>query len=295
VSAAAVVVRWRGGDEVDRCLASMLAHGGDALSRIVLVDSGSGDGGAERLAAIFPEIEVLALAANRSFAHAANRGVAILDEELILLLNPDTEIGEGCLSALIAAAARHPDSAGVVPLLVHPDGSSQHRWQLRRLPSAGRLATGRPGVAAFARPPTSEVAVEQPAAAAWMIRRDVWRALDGLDEAYAPAWWEDVDLCARLAEKATDPRFPAESGFIVAADAQVTHLGGSTLAELGETSFLTAYHTNLLRYAARHHPSRTGLIRLGLRCSLIGKIVLKPSLRATTLTTLRSLDRPSAR
>ena len=287
MNVAAVVVRWRGGEEVERCLASLLAFGGETLSRIILVDSGSGDGGAERLAATFPEIEVLALEANRSFAHAVNRGIATLDEELVLLLNPDTEIVEDTVSRLTAAAARQTDSAGVVPLLVNPDGSSQHRWQLRRLPTVGRLATGRPGAPACAQPPAGEIAIEQPAAAAWLIRRDVWRALDGFDESFTPAWWEDVDLCARLAGKTGDPQFPADEGFIVAPDARVIHVGGSSVTELGRADFLNAYYGNLLRYAARHHPKHAGLIRLGLQCSLLGRSVLNPSLRAITLDSSR--------
>ena len=287
MNVAAVVVRWRGGDEVGRCLASLLAFGGETLSRIILVDSGSGDGGAERLAATFPDIEVLALDANRSFAHAANRGVATVDDELVFLLNPDTEIVENSVSTLTTTAARRPDSAGVVPLLVNPDGSSQHRWQLRRLPTVGRLATGRPGAPACSQPPAGEIAIEQPAAAAWLIRRDVWRALDGFDESFTPAWWEDVDLCARLAGKTGDPRFPADEGFIVAPDARVIHAGGSSVSELSQSDFLNAYYGNLLRYATRHHPRYTGLIRLGLRCSLTGRSVLRPSLRAVTLESLR--------
>lgn len=287
MSVAAVVVRWRGGDEVGRCLTSLLAFGGETLSRIVLVDSGSGDGGADRLASTFPDIEVLALEANRSFAHAANRGVDALDEELIFLLNPDTEIEEGSVSALTTVAAQRPDSAGVVPLLINPDGSSQHRWQLRRLPTVSRLATGRPGVSACAHPPEQEIAVEQPAAAAWLIRRDVWRALDGFDESFTPAWWEDVDLCARLAGKTGDPRFPADAGFIVAPGARVIHAGGSSVSELGQSDFLNAYYGNLLRYATRHHPRYTGLIRLGLRCSLIGRSLVRPSLMEITLESSR--------
>ena len=294
MNVAAVVVRWRGGDEVCRCLASLLAFGGETLSRIILVDSGSGDGGAERFAAKFPEIEVLALDANRSFAHAANRGIATGDEELVFLLNPDTEIVKDTVPTLTATAARRPDTAGVVPLLVDPDGSSQHRWQLRRLPTVGRLATGRPGAPACTQPPAGEIAIEQPAAAAWLVRRDVWKALDGFDESFMPAWWEDVDLCARLAGKIGDPGFPADEGFVVAPNARVVHVGGSSVNELGRADFLKAYYGNLLRYADRHHAGQTGLIRLGLRCSLIGGSVLKPSLRAVAFESLRSVGRPRA-
>ena len=67
----AVVVRWRGGDEVHRCMRSLLDDGGPDLKHVVVVDSGSGDGGAERLATEFAEIEVIPLGENHGFAHAA--------------------------------------------------------------------------------------------------------------------------------------------------------------------------------------------------------------------------------
>ena len=276
MNAAAVVVRWRGGDEVDRCLRSLLAQTGGHLRRIVLVDSGSGDGGAERLAATFPEVEVVALAENRSFAHAANAGAAAVNEDFLFLLNPDTEIEEGAVATLVGALERRPQTAGVVPLLVNPDGSEQHRWQLRRLPTIARLATGRSGAPAFSRPPTAETAVEQPAAAAWLLRYKVWRTLGGFDETYAPAWWEDVDFCARMAGRLDDPGFPADEGFVVVPRARVRHTGGSSLNELDRTTFLTAFTGNLLRYATAHHPRSLPLIRTCLRTSLAGRSLIHP-------------------
>ncbi len=289
MNVAAVVVRWRGGDEVDRCLSSLLRHGGERLGQIVLVDSGSGDGGAARLAVAFPNIEVVALEENLSFAHAANTGVATSASDLVFLLNPDTEIEEGCVATLVEALEKRPRAAGVVPLLINPDGSEQHRWQLRRLPSVGNLATGRPGAPAFSSPPITATSVDQPAAAAWLVRREVWRALHGLDESYAPAWWEDVDFCARLAAGLDDPSFPADEGFIVKPQANVVHVGGSTLNELSKTDFLTAYHKNLMRYASHHHPTRVAFIRFALRCSLMGRIVLQPTRTAATLGAWRKL------
>ncbi len=284
---AAVVVRWRGGDEIDRCLQSLVTQTGDRLSRIVLVDSGSGDSGAERLATAFPEIEVAALAENRSFAHAANVGAARSTEDLLFLLNPDTELEENVVATLAAALEERPRTAGVVPLLVNPDGSAQHRWQLRRLPTVARLATGRSGAPAFAKPPAEATPVEQPAAAAWLVRRDVWRALGGLDETYAPAWWEDVDFCARLIARLGEPGFTADEGFVVVPDVRVHHQGGSSLQELDEAAFLTTFTTNLLRYAAGHHPDRLRIIRTGLRWSLASRALLRPS-RAKVYLVARS-------
>ena len=289
VNATAVVVRWRGGDEIARCLRSLLDHGGPRLMKIVLVDSGSGDGGAERLASVFPEVEVVALEENRSFAHAANTGARRCTEELLLLLNPDTEVEEGAITTLAEAIEERPRSAGVVPTLVNPDGSSQHLWQLRRLPTVARLAVGRAGASAFSSPPESETTVAQPAAAAWMVRRDVWQALGGFDEAFAPAWWEDVDFCARLGGSLEDSQFPTNEGFIVIPRARIRHMGGSSVRELADAAFLTAYYANLLRYAARHHPERFGLISHALRWSLVGRAAIHQGRRRAYLQVTQNL------
>jgi len=272
---AAVVVRWRGGEEVARCLAALLAHGGARLGEVVLVDSGSGDDGGEALADRFPDVRLLALARNRGFAAAASAGVAASRGSLVLLLNPDTELTPGALNALAGFLDTHPDAAGAVPLLEALDGESQHRWQLRRLPGPMRLALGLPGAPAFSRSPTRPARVQQPAAAAWLVRRRVWNILDGLDAAFAPAWWEDVDLCARLAERG--------GGFWVVPAARVRHAGGSSVASLGDADFLAAYHRNLLRYADRHHPHWTGLIRVGVWVSLLARAALRPDRRAAYL------------
>jgi GT2 family glycosyltransferase len=276
VTVAAVVVRWRGGDEVDRCLRSLLAQSGPDLGRIVLVDSGSGDGGAQRLAASYPEVEVIALAENRSFAHAANTGAAAITEDLIFLLNPDTEVEMGAVTTLVDALEQRPQTAGVVPLLVNADGSAQHLWQLRQLPTVARLATGRSGAAAFSSPPTAPAGVIQPAAAAWLIRRDVWRALGGFDESFAPAWWEDVDFCARLADRLGSADHPADEGFVVIPQARLRHQGGSSLEELDQAAFLTAFCANLLRYSAIHHTKHLSLIRTGLRWSMAVRAIVRP-------------------
>jgi len=289
VTVAAVVVRWRGGDEVDRCLTSLLAQNGDALSRITLVDSGSGDGGAERLKGTFPDIEILALDRNRSFAHAANAGAAASNDDFVLLLNPDTEAGPTVVDTLVKALQRRPDAAGVVPLLVNPDGTSQHRWQLRRLPTVARLATGRSGSPAFDRAPVEEVPVAQPAAAAWLVRREIWQALGGFNETFAPAWWEDVDFCARLGQRLTEPSFSATEGFTVVPAATVRHSGGSSLSELDPDFFLETFYSNLLHYTALHHTERLSRIRTGLKISAASRALLKPSLAATYLKILRSI------
>ena len=338
----AVVVRYRGGEEVASCLAALTEHGGSRLTRVVLVDSGSGDGGGERLGERFPEVELVALSENRSFAWAVGIGAERLRTPYLLILNPDTEVGPGSIDRLADFLDAHPQAAGAVPLLIGADGSSQHRWQLRRLPGPGRLALGLPGRPAFAVPPTVATPVAQPAAACWLLRREVWTALDGLDPAFAPAWWEDVDFCARLArishrlssrdrgdtgqcgvstevpprravgtsqavppqetsQRPGSPRSQQEvgetfgpsaarpSGLWVVPGATVRHLGGSSVAVLGDTAFFTAYFSNLRRYARRHHPGAARGITAALRLGLLLRALCRPGRRRAYLAARRRL------
>ena len=286
----AVVVRWRGGDEVRRCLDSLRRHGGAHIEATVLVDSGSGDGEAERLAEHYPDIRVLPLDTNRGFAYAVDRGFGDGHEPYLLLLNPDTEILSGSVEALVGTLDEHPDIAGVVPLLEDPDGVSQHRWQLRRLPSVARLALGLSGAPAFSHPPSQLEEIAQPAAAAWLVRRSIWEALGGLDPSFAPAWWEDVDFCARLAAHLQEgPDFKAARGFVVQPAARVRHGRGASLVDLGDDAFLAAYCRNLLLYARRHHHASLHAIRASLRCSLAVRACLRPSRREAYRAALKAV------
>jgi len=274
---AAVVVRWKGGDEVERCLHSLVSGGTKAISEIVLVDAGSDDGGAQRLARTFPGIQVEALSENPGFAGAANHGVSVTTAEYTFLLNPDTEVLGQAPAVLAAQLESHPDLAGVVPLLENTDGSSQHRWQLKDMPTRRNLGLGRSGRPAFNRKPEHHISVAQPAAAAWMIRREVWDTLDGFDRAFVPAWWEDVDFCARLHERIKDPSAPWNKAWRVVPKARVRHMGGSSVGSLGNRAFLEAFYGNLIRYAERHHPEEFPAIRRQLRRALMVKGLLRPS------------------
>lgn len=279
-----VIVRWHHDLVLERCLASLFRHGGSRLGAVTLVDSGSGDGGAERIAALSPRVDLVVLEENHSFARAANLGAARSTEPFLLLLNPDTEITEGALDDLGRALEARPDAAGVAPLLLGADGRPQHRWQLRRLPSRTRLALGLPGSPLTGVPPGAPCPVDQPAAAAWLIRRQVWADLGGFDDSYRPAWWEDVDLCARLAA-----RRPPEERFWVEPGVRLLHQGGSSLEHLPDQTFLTAYHRNLMRFARSHHPLVAPTIERVLRLVLRLRALLSPCRRSAYLAAARAI------
>jgi GT2 family glycosyltransferase len=87
-----------------------------------------------------------------------------------------------------------------------------------------------------------------------------------------------------------EPGFPARAGFSVVPDARVFHGGGSSLIELSRVEFLTAFYSNLLRYAERHQRRRLRLIRLGLRLSLVARAVFRPRQGRAYLQTARAIS-----
>ncbi|TXM87271.1 glycosyltransferase [Methylobacterium sp. WL122] len=65
-----LVVTYKSGADVDTCLALLAASRIDRPYEVIVVDNASGDGTAERIAAAWPDIRVIAETTNHGFAGA---------------------------------------------------------------------------------------------------------------------------------------------------------------------------------------------------------------------------------
>ncbi len=79
--------------------------------RVTVVDDASTDDSLALLRRQYPEVQVLALPANRGMAHAVNRAVLATTGEFVVLLNNDTEADERWLEQLIGTLERQPQYA----------------------------------------------------------------------------------------------------------------------------------------------------------------------------------------
>jgi hypothetical protein len=116
-------------DSIERHLA--------AAPQLVVVDSGSRDGGAALGAA--RGAEVVALEGNPGFGAANNAGLRLARHEVTMLLNPDCELVDGSLAALARRAAGR--DALLAPRLLSPDGTPQDGAH----PVPGRARSSRRG------------------------------------------------------------------------------------------------------------------------------------------------------
>jgi GT2 family glycosyltransferase len=135
---------------------------------------------------------------NRGLGPVVNQGAGHARGEHLLLLNTDAFVRPGWLEPLLEALAQ--DAVGAaVPRYLHPDGSLQEAGVL--LAQDGTVL-----IYGDADDPARlcyrfRRIVDFGSAACMLIRRDIFEALGGFDERYAPAYYEDVDLCLRLAQR----------------------------------------------------------------------------------------------
>jgi len=237
-----VVVHWHGEEEL---LALVESWPDDQRFELIVVDNSRAVKGRISDNRIFEPNE------NLGFGGAVNAALELVDAPAVLVLNSDARPVQGALESLLEGLELHPDAAGLAPRLVSADGSTQHRWQLRPIPSLSTLLLQSLMIPAGRGPkaePPAGTAVEQPAAAALVLKRRVLEEIGGFDEAFFPAWFEDVDLARRLKRAGHQVIYWPAAAF--------EHSLGATVPELGYGRFLWIYYRNLERYLRKHH-SRT--------------------------------------
>jgi GT2 family glycosyltransferase len=253
-----VVVAWNSADWIGRCIASVAAGCGALERELIVHDNASRDGTPElaRAALGGDRGEVIASPSNDGFAGGVNRAVARARGRYVMLLNPDCELEAGSVETLVARLESRPEAAGAAPLLVGDDGTPQREFQLRRFPTLRsfasellmfeRLLGNDPAIDRHRCRDldiTREQAVEQPAGAALLVRRELFASVGPLDERFAPAWFEDVDFCRRVAEAGLE--------LLLVPAARVVHHGGASLEAMAPGEFVAIWYRNLWRYAEK--------------------------------------------
>ena len=248
-----VIVTWNSARWIGRCLDAIPAACEGLEYEVVVYDNASSDG---TLRLIDDGAAVMPSKTNDGFAAATNRAINTTRGRYAFLLNPDCELGPRALTILFDFLEVHPEAAAAVPLLTDDGGRSQREFQFRRIPTFSILAMQ---ILAIDKlwpanrwtsyysyrgvDMTGPVQVDQPAAAAMLIRRSAYDTVGPLDERFAPAWFEDVDYCQRLAK--------AGLAIYAVPPAHARHFGGSSLEHLGLGGFLDVWYGNMWRYARK--------------------------------------------
>jgi len=107
---------------LEQCLYSVRAAAGGISCEVIVVDNASSDGSVEYLKPLFPEFEFIENKQNTGFSSANNLAIRRARGEYILLLNPDTVVGEEFFRRICDFMDNQPDAGGVGVKMIDANG-----------------------------------------------------------------------------------------------------------------------------------------------------------------------------
>lgn len=254
-----LMVNWNTREMTLACLRSVYAETHATDFEIVLVDNGSVDGSVDAIRAEFPQVRLIAEAANHGFGQGNNIAAAAAGGEFLLLLNTDTIILDRAIDRLMSFAERRPEAGIWGGRTVFADGRPNPTFAWGRITawSAFCLATGLSALAPRSRLFNPEgvarwgAGTERPvdivSGCFFLIRADLWRSLSGFDPAFF-MYGEEADLCARARSHGARPH--------VTPNAMIVHHGGGSATKRTDTLvYLSGARIGL---ALRHLPPLAG-------------------------------------
>jgi GT2 family glycosyltransferase len=219
------------------CLDSIRAGAPRTSYETIIVDNASTDGSAEAIAGHGDVTHFLPSAVNLGFAAANNRAAELARGDYILLLNPDTIVLDGAISALLDFAKRTPEARLWGGRTLFADGSVNATNCFRRLTlwnlfcRASGLAGVLPRSPLFNPEPYggwdrgTERAVDIVTGCFLLIPAGLWRRLGGFDPAFF-MYGEEGHLSLMAQRLGARPR--------VTPTATIIHHGGASEATRAE-------------------------------------------------------------
>ena len=151
----------------------------DFLNKVIIVDNGSTDGTIDWLHEKYPEVVVVKNDRNLGFTKPVNQGAAVSKAKYLVLLNNDVHPEKDYLKNIF----HFFDDEKVFAVSFNENESS---WPLVRWDGKIQFTRGEdkggPRYTAWA------------SGGSAIFKRSIWDKIGGLNEIYAPFYWEDIDL-----------------------------------------------------------------------------------------------------
>jgi N-acetylglucosaminyl-diphospho-decaprenol L-rhamnosyltransferase len=277
-----VVLSWNVCDLLRQCLKSVArdrplsADHPPLTTEFIVVDNASSDGSVEMVRAEFPHVRLIANQANRGYTGGNNDGIAAASGRYVMILNPDTEVLDDALAAMVAYADAHLDVGIVGPQLLNPDGSVQS--SRRRFPTlmtglfestwleplAPRNILRRYYV--LDQPDDAIQEVDWLFGACFLVRREVIQQVGMLDEGFF-MYSEEMDWCRRIRQ--------AGWKVVYLPTAQVFHYGGKSSDQVAAQRHIY-FQTSKVRYFRKHHGAlAAGVLRVALLAMYAWQLALE--------------------
>lgn len=167
----------------------------DVPAEIIVVDNASTDSTSVLLDRL-DGVRIQRHACNRHFLGGVNAAAAASRGKYLLLLNNDIRVQPGSISAAFRRLEGDPSIGAVGGKIISLDGGLQEAGSIiwRDGTCTGYGSGCDPAEAEF----QFRRDVDYCSGAFLMVRRDLFERLGGFNAAYAPAYYEETDLCMRI-------------------------------------------------------------------------------------------------
>lgn len=221
---AVVILNWNGKQLLEQFLPSVLEH--SKVATVYVADNASTDDSVAFVKDNFPSVKIIQNTENGGYAKGYNDALKQVDEDIYCLLNSDIEVTENWLTPILDVFKKEANTAIIQPKLLDYKNKAYFEYA----GAAGGF------IDKFGYPycrgrifNTLEKDEGQynditdifwSSGACLFIRKDVFKELNGLDEAFF-AHMEEIDLCWRAKNLGYNVKYVGTS--------TVYHVGGATL------------------------------------------------------------------
>lgn len=179
-----------------QCIHAIIQNTPAVLFEIIIINNASTDGTSNYLQGLSGDVHIISNTENVGYTIACNQGAAVARGKYLVFLNNDTAPQSRWLESLVNLAEKDDQVGAVGAKLVYPDGTLQEAGGMVFQDGRGwNFGNGdSPDKPAYNR--ISEV--DYCSGACLLVKSDLFKKIGGFDEQYAPAYYEETDLCFSL-------------------------------------------------------------------------------------------------
>lgn len=245
---------------VEQCLDSLSRALDGVEAEIFVVDNHSRDGSVDYLRQRFPDVNIIYSNHNLGFAKANNRAIRMAQGEYVLLLNPDTFVGEDSIKQVLSFMDGHPRVGGAGAMMYNTDGTRANESR-RALPTPlvslqkmlGRSKRYYMSHLSWTEPGQIEVM----SGAFCMLRRKALDEVGLLDEDFF-MYGEDIDLSYRIT------RGGYENWYV---PAPIVHYKGES-TQKSSFRYVHVFYQAMLIFFRKHYSHLSLLITLPIKIAI---------------------------
>ena len=270
-----IIVSYKVKFYLEQCLLAVKKATAGIESEIYVVDNHSNDGSVEFIAERFPDINLISSNHNNGFSHANNIAIRQCSGEYVLLLNPDTIVGERSIKEVLKFMDAHPKAGGVGVKMLNADGSCAKESR-RGVPTVATSFYKMTGLCAcyphsqrFAHyymghlPWDKSAQIEIISGAFCMLRHSALDKIGLLDEDFF-MYGEDVDLSYRLFKGGYENWYvPVE----------ILHYKGES-AHKSSFRYVHVFYNAMLIFFRKHYGNKAAIISLPIKAAVVVKATI---------------------